>query len=144
MSSPDFDPLARASYAHWVELDTRFYDLDALGHVNHARICSYIEAGRVDMLQATGLLRVGASPLIVIVRLEVDYRAEVQYPQRLAVGTRVQRLGSSSFTLAAALFAEGAERPSANSIGVCVTMDPQTRRSTAIPGDLRELLSRYA
>lgn len=140
----EFPALERAAYRHWTALDTRFSDLDALGHVNHARIATYIETGRVAIAQEAGLLLPGAERLVVIVRLEIDYRAEVMHPHRLDIGTRVLRQGNSSFDLAAAIFVPGAESPAATARAICVTLDPTTRRSAAMPPRLREVLSLYA
>src|SRR5260370_38853995 len=67
----------------------RWRDVDALGHVNHAVFLTYLEEGR----DAFYLQTLGSEPHYVVVRLEVDLRAEVRYPDRrgaprLAAGPR--------------------------------------------------------
>src|SRR5260370_29926341 len=67
----------------------RWRDVDALGHVNHAVFLTYLEEGR----DAFYLQTLGSEPHYVVVRLEVDLRAEVRYPDRrvplrIAAGAR--------------------------------------------------------
>ncbi|MGP7998450.1 MAG: acyl-CoA thioesterase [Streptosporangiaceae bacterium] len=76
-------------------VSVRWRDVDALGHVNHAVFLTYLEEGR-DAFYAQAL---GADPLYVVVRLEVDLRAEVRYPDRhITVRIAVERLGTTSLT----------------------------------------------
>jgi acyl-CoA thioester hydrolase len=76
-------------------VDVRWRDVDALGHVNHAVFLTYLEEGR-DAFYAWLL---GADPSYVVVRLEVDLRAEVRYPDRqVRVRIEAERLGTTSLT----------------------------------------------
>ena len=73
----------------------RWRDVDALDHVNHAVFLTYLEEGRDAFY--TRLL--GGDPSYVVVRLEVDLRAEVRYPDRLVtVRIEVERMGTTSLT----------------------------------------------
>lgn len=73
----------------------RWRDVDALGHVNHAVFLTYLEEGR-DAFYA-GIL--GSEPLYVVVRIEIDLRAEVRYPERrVTVAIAAERLGTTSMT----------------------------------------------
>ena len=76
-------------------VDVRWRDVDALGHVNHAVFLTYLEEGR-DAFFAQAL---ASDPVYVVVRLEVDLRAEVRYPdRRVTVRIEVERLGTTSLT----------------------------------------------
>jgi len=73
----------------------RWRDTDALGHVNHAVFLTYLEEGR-DAFYAQIL---GSDPIYVVVRLEIDLRAEVRHPdQRVTVRIAVERVGTTSLT----------------------------------------------
>ena len=75
--------------------DVRWRDVDALGHVNHAVFLTYLEEGRDAFFSQT----LGSDPSYVVVRLEVDLRAEVRYAQRrVTVRIGVERLGTTSLT----------------------------------------------
>ncbi|HEY3980938.1 MAG TPA: thioesterase family protein [Streptosporangiaceae bacterium] len=81
------------TFAHPVHV--RWRDVDALGHVNHAIFLTYLEEGR-DAFYASIL---GAEPLYVVVRIEIDLRAEVRYPEReVTVQIVPERLGTTSMT----------------------------------------------
>ena len=75
-------------------VNVRWRDVDALGHVNHAVFLTYLEEGR-DAFFAQVL----GDPIYVVVRIEVDLRAEVRYPdRRVTVRIAVERLGTTSLT----------------------------------------------
>jgi acyl-CoA thioester hydrolase len=76
-------------------VDVRWRDVDALGHVNHAVFLTYLEEGR-DAFFTQAL---GVDPLYVVVRIELDLRAEVRYQdRRVTVRIAVERLGTTSLT----------------------------------------------
>lgn len=77
------------------QVDVRWRDVDALGHVNHAVFLTYLEEGRDAFFAQT----LASDPIYVVVRLEVDLRAEVRYPdRRVTVRIEVERLGTTSLT----------------------------------------------
>jgi acyl-CoA thioester hydrolase len=77
------------------QVDVRWRDVDALGHVNHAVFLTYLEEGRDAFFART----LASDPIYVVVRLEVDLRAEVRYPdRRVTVRIEVERLGTTSLT----------------------------------------------
>ncbi len=74
-------------------VDVRWRDVDALGHVNHAVFLTYLEEGR-DAFFAQALR---ADPIYVVVRIELDLRAEVRYAdRRVTVRIVAGRLGTTS------------------------------------------------
>ena len=78
------------------QVDVRWRDVDALGHVNHAVFLTYLEEGRDAFFAQT----LASDPIYVVVRLEVDLRAEVRYPdRRVTVRIEVERLGTTSLTI---------------------------------------------
>jgi acyl-CoA thioester hydrolase len=73
----------------------RWRDIDALDHVNHAVFLTYLEEGR-DAFYAAAL---GSDALYVVVRIEIDLRAEIGRDQRqVMVRIEVERLGTTSLT----------------------------------------------
>lgn len=82
-----------AAFVH--QVDVRWRDTDALGHVNHVVFLTYLEEAR-DAFYARVL---GSDPIYVVVRLEVDLSAEVRYEdRRVRVHVAVERLGTTSLT----------------------------------------------
>jgi acyl-CoA thioester hydrolase len=80
-------------YEHSVSV--RWRDTDALGHINHAVFLTYLEEAR-DAFYAQIL---GDDPIYVVVRLEVDMRAEIRHADReVTVQVSVDRVGTTSLT----------------------------------------------
>ena len=72
----------------------RWSDSDALGHVNHAVFLTYLEEGRDAFY-----LQVLGDPNYVVVRIEMDLRAEVRHgDQQVSVQIQAERLGRTSLT----------------------------------------------
>jgi acyl-CoA thioester hydrolase len=87
-------------------VDVRWRDTDALGHVNHAVFLTYLEEGR-DAFYVQAL---GSDPSYVVVRLEVDLRAEVRISDhRVTVRIEVESLGTTSITTHETLFMPSGE-----------------------------------
>ncbi|HEX5188031.1 MAG TPA: thioesterase family protein [Streptosporangiaceae bacterium] len=73
-------------------VNVRWRDTDALGHVNHAVFLTYLEEGRDGFY-----LKILGDPAYVVVRLEIDLRAEVfHHDRRLTVRIAVERVGTTS------------------------------------------------
>jgi len=76
-------------------VDVRWRDVDALDHVNHAVFLTYLEEGRDAFFAQT----LGSDPSYVVVRIEVDLRAEVRLADRqVVVRIAAERLGTTSLT----------------------------------------------
>ena len=76
-------------------IPVRWRDTDAQGHVNHAVFLTYLEEGR----DAFYTQAVGVDPNYLVVRIEMDLRAEVRHPdQQVTVRVQAERLGTTSLT----------------------------------------------
>lgn len=74
-------------------LRVRSYELDALGHVNHAVYLNYLEQARYDAMEAGGFPHtavLGRGWGIFVVRIEADYRKQCFQGDRLRIRTRVE------------------------------------------------------
>ena len=102
----------------------RWRDVDALGHVNHAVFLTYLEEGR----DAFFIQTLGGDPSYVVVRLEVDLRAEVRYEdQRVTVRIAADRLGTTSLTTRETVVTPAGE-VAAEALVVTVNWDAENRK----------------
>jgi acyl-CoA thioester hydrolase len=77
------------------QVDVRWRDTDALGHVNHVVFLTYLEEGR----DALYVQAIGGEPDYVVVHLELDLHAEILYSdRRVTVQIAVEKVGTSSLT----------------------------------------------
>ena len=131
----------RSSYRFWTDERARYSDTDRQGHVNNAVFATFCESGRVAFLYGNG----GLAPPgygFVIARLELDFRAELGWGDRVEIGTTLLGLGRSSFTLGQGLFR--GDRCAATAESVMVLMDETTRRASHLPETLRRRLAELA
>ena len=106
-------------FEHQVSL--RWRDVDALGHVNHAVFLTYLEEGRDAFYTAT----VGRDPHYVVVRIEIDLRAEIGLePRQVTVRIEVERLGTTSLTTRETILTAAGE-VAAQARVVTVRWDPE-------------------
>lgn len=105
----------------------RYADTDRQGHVNNAAFATFLETGRVEVLYDPEAPLADDGAAFVIARLALDFRAEINWPGEVRIGTRVGRVGTSSVTLEQAIF-QG-EACVATAETVIVQMDEATRRS---------------
>ena len=125
-------------YRYWTDERVRFNDLDVLGHVNNIAYAVYVENARASFLGETGLWVMGARIANVIVRTEMDYLREVQFPASLRVGVTVLAIGTRSYTLGIGIFkGEDCVLVARN---VIVRFDSHTRGSVPLDDDARSLL----
>ncbi|PQM54048.1 acyl-CoA thioesterase [Mycolicibacter virginiensis] len=133
---------------HWPVL-TRWADNDMFGHLNNAVYYQLFDTAINGWIAAhVAIDPVAAPELGVVAESGCRFLGELGFPDRLAVGLAVTRLGHSSVTYRLALFrapeigVDAAAVPLA-ALGhwVHVYVDRSTRRPVPIPDGIRALLA---
>lgn len=125
----------RQIYKLWTEVNIRYGDTDRQGHLNNAVYCTFFESGRCAFLfDEQGKSVAGEGKNFVIVKLTLDYLVEINFPGLVEVGTRIVKVGKSSFTVAQAIFNNGVCCSTAES--VIVQIDADTKKSSPITESL--------
>ena len=119
------------------EIQMRWSDTDALGHLNNTSYANYAELGRLRFLE----LGFKAAGSLILAHLAIDFRKQVSYGTPLHVETWVERLGRSSIILRQDIFA-GAD-VAAQVRSVAVHFDYTTQRSVELSAEARERLAPY-
>ena len=105
------------------QVEVRWRDTDAMRHVNHAVFLTYLEEGR-DAFYAQVL----GDPFYVVVRVELDLRAEVTHEdRRVTVRVEAERVGTTSLTTRETIIGP-AGRTVAQARVVTVRWDPDQRK----------------
>jgi acyl-CoA thioester hydrolase len=118
-------------------VEVRWRDTDGLGHVNHAVFVTYLEEGRDAFFVAT----LPSDPSYVVVRLEVDLRAEIRHPdRRVTVRIEVESLGTTSVTTRETMFAPSGDVV-AEARAVSVRWDADARKPVPFSEAERGLLN---
>jgi acyl-CoA thioester hydrolase len=130
------------TYAHWARDVLRYSDTDRQGHVNNAVFATFLETGRVSIFHDPQRKLIPPGGAFVIARLTLDYRAEVFWPNDIAIGTAVKELGRSSITFAQGLFVD--DQCVATAETVIVFIDKATRKSQPLTDEMRGRLMTLA
>ena len=90
------------AHVHWIEV--RFADTDAMGHVNNASYLTYAEIARVAYYEVVSgaplpLATHGAEEGMILAQITISYRSPAFFGETLAVETRVDRIGRTSFAM---------------------------------------------
>jgi acyl-CoA thioester hydrolase len=131
----------RSAYRHFTPISTRWHDNDVYGHVNNVVYYSWFDTAVNSWLIEVGLLDIeNGNPIGLVVETGCRYAASVEFPQKVEVGLKVARLGSSSVTYHLGIFVEGAQEPAAEGHFTHVYVDRDTRRPTPLPEAWRAVL----
>jgi acyl-CoA thioester hydrolase len=150
--APDDPRDLAGDFAFRRDVEVRFADTDAMGHVNNANYLTYCEIARAAYYEAvTGrplpLGVHGADEGMILADVRVAYRAPAFYGETLAVETRVVRLGRTSFVMEHRLTAPdsryGKARVIATAESVLVTYDYTVGRPIPLPDRLVRAVSAF-
>ena len=113
----------------------RFRDLDSLGHMNNAVYATFVEQARIAFLSPQG----ADVENMILARLEIDFRAPVEFGETVEISVQPTRVGTKSFDLEYVMRA--AERVVAEAKTVLVAYDYAEARSVEIPDEWKERLA---
>ena len=122
----------------WVNDVLRFGDTDAFGHINNSVFSVLCESGRVQLFRTRLRPTLPSGAIFSIVRLVIDFKAELHYPGEVRTGTWFTKLGRTSVSVGQALIANGDVAATAE--GVCVLVEAATRRPMPWPDESRRVV----
>jgi YbgC/YbaW family acyl-CoA thioester hydrolase len=142
-----------------VPIEVRFTDVDSDNHVNHLAIAEWVAHARVKMIDEN-IKQAGVNFLsdinYVLVKLSIDFRDQVVYPNFIEVQGKILRVGTKSLTTQYSVYIPG-DKPklvigdgyiagdSAKIVAVaeCVNVfvdATDSKKSIEIPDEIRRIL----
>lgn len=120
--------------------ETRFADLDLLGHINNVSMAGLFEHGRGMFNHSIAVQRRSEGQRWLIVSVEINYIAEAHFPEHVDIASGICRIGSSSWEIASAAFQGGVCK------ATCITTIVMTDKNgpTPIRPDLRAEFERLS
>jgi acyl-CoA thioester hydrolase len=132
----------RSDFRHFESIGTRWMDNDVYGHVNNVVYYSWFDTAVNRFLMTGGVLDIEHGKVIgLVIETQCNYFAPVAFPDQIWVGVGVSKLGNSSVRYDVGIFRGEDESASAQGHFVHVYVDREKRKPTAIPDDMRILLS---
>ena len=116
-------------------IQTRWKDMDSFGHINNAVYLTYIEDARTTFSTRWNLKSQNKS--IIVASLKIDYLTQIKHPSKLIIGSKIAKIGNSSFDIQSAIFIKGLNKPSALSIVTCVCYDYKKGQSVPVYEEIR-------
>ncbi|GGE59662.1 thioesterase [Streptosporangium jomthongense] len=125
----------------YYELQPRFSDTDALGHISNTTLPVWFEQARMPLFSIFHpTLDVKTWPLI-IARVEVDFVAQSYWHLPVEIRTGVGRIGNSSFQAVQEAWQDG--KQIARGQAVLIHFDYETEKSIPIPEEIRNQLAKH-
>tara|TARA_B100002052_G_C15792935_1_gene557250 strand:+ start:764 stop:1183 length:420 start_codon:yes stop_codon:yes gene_type:complete len=107
-----------------VNIQTRWRDLDAFGHVNNAVFATYIETARGTLFKRWSLPFDGTGKSLIVASMTINYLKQLKHPSNVIVGLKINKVGNTSFNIESYIFNErDTENPIATSNVVIVCFD---------------------
>ena len=134
-----------------IPIEVRFTDVDSDNHVNHLAVVEWIAHARVTMINEK-VKQSGMNFLsdinYVLVKLSIDFRDQVVYPNFIEVQGKILRVGTKSLTTQYSVYIPGLhlDSPETNKIVAiveCVNVfvdATDSRKGVEIPDELRKIL----
>ena len=116
-------------------INTRWNDMDSFGHINNAVYLSYIEDARTTLFKRWKLNSQNKS--VIVASLKIDYISQVKHPSKLIIGSKISRIGNSSFDILSGIFANKQNNPAVISLATCVCYDYEKATSVAIYDEIK-------
>jgi acyl-CoA thioester hydrolase len=133
----------RAAFTVVHEIVPRFRDTDAMGHINNAVYVTYIEVARqAYWARLDRDPDYGRVPFI-LAHVTIDFRSEALVNEILAVGIRMDWIGTKSFAFAYEIWETTSGRTVVEATSVQVCYDYAAKRTLPVPDDLRPRLEAF-
>ena len=117
----------------------RFYETDALGHINNASIAAWFEVARVNFLESLGESDPSAARDWILASITIDFVAETFYGTDVIANITEARIGNTSLAVVCEM-TQG-EKVTVRGTATLVHMDAQTKKPARVPDELRKELA---
>ena len=122
-----------------VTIEPRFYETDALGHINNASIAAWLEIVRMKFIASLCTDESYEAQSWILASLQIDFIAETFFGDDVIGRVAGAEAGNTSLTVFCEMHQGGNLTVKAKA--VLVFMDDKTRAPTRVPEFLRKQLS---
>lgn len=140
----DYRLMELNDFSHFMHENTRWGDLDAMGHINNVLYARYYESARTTYFSELFAMNfVSKMPTgVILADMKIAYLQQLHHPATMKIGARVSRLGGSSLHFDAAIFIEddGNDHLISTSRATLVWFDYAQNKTLKIPQEMRETI----
>lgn len=124
----------------FLDWPVQWADQDLFGHVNNVVYFRWFESARVEYLKRLGLARLHGDddhgPILA--HVACNFRQQLEFPDTVRIGTRVTRIGRTSFTIEHGLWSKAKKDIlAADGNSTIVLFDYVNQKPIRVPDDIR-------
>ncbi|GBO90047.1 MULTISPECIES: acyl-CoA thioesterase [Marinobacter] len=125
-----------------LELEPRFSDTDALGHISNTSLPVWFEQARTPVFRIFHPTLEAETWPLIIARLEIDLLAQSYWHIPVKIKTGIGKIGNSSFHVVQEAW-QG-DKQIARGVAVLIHFDYETEKALPIPEDIKARLAEHA
>lgn len=125
------------------EIEVRFRDMDAMGHVNNAVYLSYFEQARIEYWKKLAGVAKFKQTMFILGEAAITYKAPAVMGEVLVIGIRVSEIRTSSFSYEYLVVEKNSGRVVADGKTAQVAYDYGKQKTLIIPDDLRRAIESF-
>ena len=125
-----------------MEIAPRWRDLDAFNHVNNSNFLTYLQEARIQWFASIGREWLSDTMMPLLAAVQLNYRAPIPYPSKIAISLFAERVGYTSVTVGNRIVSTDGQTLYSDGNVVLVWIDPKSGRPIPLPEGVREMASR--
>ena len=125
-----------------LELEPRFSDTDALGHISNTTLPVWFEQARTPVFRIFHPTLEAETWPLIIARLEIDLMAQSYWHIPVKIKTGIGKIGNSSFHVIQEAW-QG-DNQIARGVAVLIHFDYEIEKALPIPDDIKARLAEHA
>lgn len=123
------------------EIQPRFCETDALGHINNAVLPTWFEEGRIGIFRIFNPSLALDSWNLILKRYEIDFIAQIWQHYPVTIETEIERIGNSSVVVFQRAIQQGVVVATGRTVQV--HFDYAAQKTAPIPSAIREQLEAH-
>lgn len=135
---------AKVPFRHHLQVQTRFTDIDMLGHINNNVYLSFMDLAKLDYFTTISNGRLSIKDIrMVVVHIDCDFTAPSYFGEQLQVWTTIAHVGERSVTLEQRVVNEATGQTKCVGRTVMAGFDPATASGAPIDKAWLEAAATY-
>jgi len=137
-------PQAKNPFRHVLPVQTRFTDIDLLGHVNNNAYFSLMDLAKIDYFNtAMGRTLTPADLCMVVVHVACDFFEPAYFNEQLKVWTTISHIGHRSITLEQRITDASGHSTKCVGTTVLAGFDPATAQGAPIDESIMNAVTQF-
>ena len=131
--------MKKEQFSRFYEMETRWYDEDMLGHINHGTAVAHFEDARVRHAHDIGLFPYDTDKFpFIVASMTFNFLKQIKHPKNLIVGLKISRIGGKSFDYEYGLFMENDDECAISCNMTMVCFDFSDQKSVQVFDEIKK------